>query len=128
MSIAKKTDWKTLDMPKETASFSLDISLTESEFSALKSGHIPCEMEDKWFVYFENNILYIHRSWTGICIYKVQFSADGRIEKVVVNRDKEQYKETNIERDKAQVMMRINNLCGRSGNAELMLKYIKSGQ
>ena len=85
-------------------------------------------MEDKWFEYFENNILYIHRSWTGICIYKVRFSTDRRIEEVVVNRDSEQYRETNIERDKVQVMMRINSMCGRTGNGELMLKYIKSGR
>ena len=51
-----------------------------------------------------------------------------RIEEVVVNRDSEQYRETSIERDKVQVMMRINSLCGRTGNGELMLKYIKSGR
>ena len=45
---------------------------------------------------------------------------------MVVNRDSEQYRETSIERDKVQVMMRINSLCGRTGNGELMLKYIKS--
>ena len=64
----------------------------------------------------------------GICIYKVRFSTDRRIEEVVVNRDSEQYRETSIERDKVQVMMRINSLCGRTGNGELMLKYIKSGR
>ena len=58
----------------------------------------------------------------------VRFSADGRTEEVIVNRDKEPYKESDIERDKIQVMNRINRLCGRTGNAELMLKYIKSGQ
>ena len=57
MNKAIKTDWKTLDMPEKTASFSIDISLTEGEFSALHTGHIPCEMEDKWFEYFENNIV-----------------------------------------------------------------------
>ncbi len=128
MNKAIKSDWKTLDMPEKTASFSIDIGLTEGEFSTLQNGHIPCEMEDKWFEYFENNILYIHRSWTGICIYKVRFSTDRRIEEVVVNRDNEQYRETSIERDKVQVMMRINSLCGRTGNGELMLKYIKSGR
>ena len=49
-------------------------------------------------------------------------------EEVIVNRDKEPYKESDIERDKIQVMNRINRLCGRTGNAELMLKNIKSGQ
>lgn len=53
MNKAIKSDWKTLDMPEKTASFSIDIGLTEGEFSALQNGHIPCEMEDKWFEYFE---------------------------------------------------------------------------
>lgn len=47
MNKAIKSDWKTLDMPEKTASFSIDIGLTEGEFSALQNGHIPCEMEDK---------------------------------------------------------------------------------
>ena len=38
MNKAIKTDWKTLDMPEKTASFSIDISLTEGEFSALQNG------------------------------------------------------------------------------------------
>ena len=41
---------------------------------------------------------------------------------------RDRYRETNIERDKVQVMMRINSLCGRTVNGELMLKYIKSGR
>ena len=51
MNKAIKTDWKTLDMPEKTASFSIDISLTEGEFSALQNGHIPCEPELDWNLY-----------------------------------------------------------------------------
>ena len=36
MNKAIKSDWKTLDMPEKTASFSIDIGLTEGEFSALQ--------------------------------------------------------------------------------------------
>lgn len=36
MTKAIKSDWKTLDMPEKTASFSIDIGLTEGEFSALQ--------------------------------------------------------------------------------------------
>lgn len=32
MNKAIKSDWKTLDMPEKTASFSIDIGLTEGEF------------------------------------------------------------------------------------------------
>jgi hypothetical protein len=29
-------------------------------------GLIPRAMEDKWYIYFENDCLYFHRSWTGL--------------------------------------------------------------
>jgi len=36
-------------------------------------GFIPECMEDKWFMYFEDNVLYCHRSWTGQFVYKICF-------------------------------------------------------
>jgi hypothetical protein len=30
-------------------------------------------MEDKWFVFLEGLVLYLHRSWTGRPVYKVEF-------------------------------------------------------
>ena len=56
---------------------------------------LPQQMEDKWFIYFEDDWLYFHRSWTGTCIYAVRLSAAGAGKKVVeawVNRDPGQYK------------------------------------
>lgn len=44
---AKKSDWKTLEMPEETETLQLDVQLTEAEYAALQSGHIPQEMVDK---------------------------------------------------------------------------------
>lgn len=46
MNKAIKSDWKTLDMPEKTASFSIDIGLTEGEFSALQNGHIPYNLSE----------------------------------------------------------------------------------
>lgn len=126
MKRAKKSDWKTIEMPNQTQSFLLNLKLTKQEYETLQIGHIPKEMEDKWFEYFENNTLFVHRSWTGICIYMIKFSEKGEVIEVIVNRDAEQYHETDIENDKIQVMILINSLTNRSGNAELMMKLIKS--
>jgi hypothetical protein len=30
-------------------------------------------MEEKWFAYFEDNVLHLHRSWTGLCVFRVHF-------------------------------------------------------
>ena len=29
-------------------------------------------MEDKWFVFVEENIVYFARSWTGYCIFSIE--------------------------------------------------------
>lgn len=82
-------------------------------------------MEDKWFMHYENSKLFIHRNWTGYCIYVVDISESGEL-KAIVNRNSEQYKENDIERDKIQLNILINGLIRRNGeNARLMKSYIE---
>jgi len=50
-------------------------------------------MEDKWFIFLEDDVLYLHRSWTGFCIYQVSFKKDGaqyRVVEALINRDPSQ--------------------------------------
>ena len=75
----QKSDWKTLEMPPRTASFTLSYPLADSDLAAIREGHRPEEMEDKWFMYCEGDTLYIHRSWTGYCIYAVALSQTGSL-------------------------------------------------
>jgi 8-oxo-dGTP diphosphatase len=59
-------------------------------------------MEDRWLIFYEAPWLYLHRSWTGFCIYKVRFqpSGDGMSAvETVVNRDPSQYSETDGAKD-----------------------------
>ena len=51
-------------------------------------------MEDKWFIYYENETLHIHRSWTGILVFQLIFSSQdntSRVIKTIVNRDITEY-------------------------------------
>lgn len=75
----------------------------------IKKGHLPKQMEDKWFMFFENNKLFIHRSWTGFCIYIVDINDTGKL-KTIVNRDHNQYTEKNIKKDKVQLDNLLNIL------------------
>ena len=34
-------------------------------------------MEDKWFAYFDEPYLYLHRSWGGMAVFRVKLEADG---------------------------------------------------
>lgn len=74
----------------------LDLTLTFSveEFKRVRLGLLPREMEDKWFIYLEDEWLYFHRSWTNICIYQVKFERIDNSYRVVeawVNGDLEQH-------------------------------------
>ena len=89
--IATKDDWENYPMPEKTETFYIKKRLSKEVIAGLKRGHIPREMEDKWFSYFEDNKLYIHRSWTGLCIYIVTFHTITNRHKVIVNRDDSQY-------------------------------------
>lgn len=97
--IATKEDWQTYPMPEKNTSFKLKKKLNKDAIARLKCGHIPREMEDRWFSYYEDDKLYIHRSWSGNCIYVVSFNTLTNRHKVIVNRDDNQYGCTDINED-----------------------------
>lgn len=90
-TIAVRSDWDISNMPFRKAKFTLKRFFSKEEIEVLKCGHIPQEMEDKWFWFMEENTLYAHRSWTGICVYIVNFDFETGIHHVTVNRSKKQY-------------------------------------
>jgi len=107
MKVAEKSDWKTSDMPANHDTFFLKRDFTAAQMAALRHGNIPEAMEDKWFWYMEDNTLFAHRSWTGFCIYIIEFSTTGK-HRVLVNRDPEQYKCTSLEHDAEQLNELLN--------------------
>lgn len=105
---AERSDWKTTSMPKRNSVFTLERTFTKEQMSSLRKGHIPEEMEDKWFWYMDGSSLYAHRSWSGFCIYKIDFKDNGH-HVVTVNRDEEQYGCKSDEED----LERVNDLLDR---------------
>ncbi len=97
--IATRDDWTAMDMPEQNDTFTLVRSFSDQQMEAMRRGHIPQAMEDKWFWYMDENTLFAHRSWTGFCIYKIEFHGDGS-HIVTVNRDPEQYTRASIEEDR----------------------------
>ena len=89
-------------MPAQRRIIPFHQAYTPNEFEIISAGLIPVEMEDRWFVYYESPWLYMHRSWTGFCIYKVRLEARGDeivATQAIVNRDPAQYSETSDIRD-----------------------------
>jgi len=92
--IATKETWKNIpiDNPKR---IDIDLLFTDKQFFKLTRGLIPQQMEDKWFVYYENEWLYFHRSWTGNGMYKAKLNkvTDGySIKEFWAERNQEKYK------------------------------------
>lgn len=97
MKMAQPTDWKTETLPSKQTTIALDRLFSREDMEVIQRGLIPEEMEDKWFIYWKDENLFFHRSWTGFCIYIVHFAVENqgaRMVKADVNRDPEQYSET----------------------------------
>ena len=94
MKAARASDWKTQTLPSTRAAIELRRVFSNDEVNHLRRGFLPEEMEDKWFIYWQDDTLFFHRSWTGYCIYVAHFQCiDGewRLIGAEANRDPEQY-------------------------------------
>lgn len=108
---ATRATWKTTPMPEARKQLHVEKTYSGEEYAGIAMGLIPMQMEDRWFMFLEDDWLYLHRSWTGNMIYKVRFEpiADGyRIAEAWVNRDPAQYKRTDDDFDVIELLALIN--------------------
>ena len=67
--------------------------LAAQDTDALVRGFHPREMEDHWFIFEEEGVIHLHRSWTGIefCSFRLHRLAEGgaEITEVMVNDARE---------------------------------------
>ena len=113
MKTAEPTDWKTEPLPAKRTTIRLNRTFSSQEMKIIRRGLVPEQMEDKWFIYWQDDTLFFHRSWTGYGIYVVHFAAAGNSHKMLgseVNRDPEQYSETSDERDAEMISYLIDVL------------------
>lgn len=52
----------------------INIQISDRHFFEIKKGLVPRDMDDRWFIYYENEWLYFHRSWTGFGFYKAKLN------------------------------------------------------
>jgi 8-oxo-dGTP diphosphatase len=94
MKTASRHDWKIIPLSDQHVSLSVDRRFSDAEMEGIRRGFIPQDMDDRWFMFFEDNVLFIHRSWTGYGMFVAAFvEMDGEyvIENLRVNRNREQY-------------------------------------
>src|ERR1700745_1507725 len=92
---AKTRDERKLHkIPKAHSTLRITRQFSASEMKQIKLGFHPESSDDKWFIFYEKDRLYIHRSWTGYCIYVVYFRRAIRGQEayeVHTNRNPKQY-------------------------------------
>lgn len=106
INAAHSGSWNHHPMPKETIRLNYSKAITAEEFKNISRGLIPEQMEDKWFAYLEGRTLFLHRSWTGVCIFQVELrrAQNGYVvSRVEVNNDPEQHRPRSIEHETSLV-------------------------
>lgn len=110
---AHKDSFRSRPMPTLRDKLRYKRNFTLNEYQKISAGLIPQMMEDKWFIYFEDDILYFHRSWTGICVYQVQITESDMtyfVSKAFVNRDIREYQEQSNDYDLSFLSFLIESL------------------
>lgn len=111
---ATRQSWTNLKpLPAQRSTLSVKRSFTRQEYERICLGFIPERMEDRWFIFVERDTLYVHRSWTGNCIYRLALIEDGTryvAGEAIVNRDESQYAGGDDAYDEKLLMFLIDHL------------------
>ncbi len=69
--VATRSSWKNFPI-KNPVKVEMSWEFAEVHLDLIKRGYIPSEMEDKWFIFFEDDKIYFHRSWTGYGVFEAK--------------------------------------------------------
>jgi hypothetical protein len=72
---ASATSWKREPF-KEGVPLCYRAVFDTEQFVRVKTGLIREAMEDKWFIYYEEPHLFLHRSWTGQPVYRLTLKSE----------------------------------------------------
>lgn len=121
----------TLPMPRETAVLDYKAEFTPEEFEKISLGLKPEQMEDKWLIEMEGDALFFYRSWTGHCVFRVEFGRSGdryAVKRALANRNADQYNSPGDDYDAALLGFLIEVLLlGRDGKFPVLGKNFSGG-
>jgi hypothetical protein len=73
----KRQDFN-LELPEISSQRRLNFTrrLSDREYEWLKLGERAISYDDKWLIFWENDVIYFYRSWTGKCAYCVKIGRE----------------------------------------------------
>lgn len=75
--IALRGDWKKHPMAATLLALEVHGIFSTQEMTRIWRGYVPLCQEEKWFVYYEDDVLHAYRSWTGWAFFRIYFQRDG---------------------------------------------------
>lgn len=117
MFIMKKTTkngWEIFPLPDQHASLIVSRKFDQCQMERIKMGVVPSDMDERWLIYYEEDALYLHRSWTGYCTFVVRFivleDGSARMYECLASRDDLQYGGTDDAEDSKLINRIIDEL------------------
>src|ERR1700756_5303385 len=106
MDQATRTSWKTLPHPDKHERLVVPETFFGAAGDRMRGGHVPVDMDDRWFIYFEDGWLHFHHSWTGAHLFALRLDgcpAGVRVVDAWASRDPDQYRSVGVEQDRHKV-------------------------
>jgi ADP-ribosyl-[dinitrogen reductase] hydrolase len=100
-------------MPKAKMRLEVDQTFSQEEYECLQLGRIPQSMDDKWFIYCEDGWLFLHRSWSGLCIYQVHLEPSDEGWKIVEVRVNDDASQNRLETPLVELLALLGDLASR---------------
>ena len=95
MKKATKNDWELFPLPDKHVSLAVNRTFDRYQMERIKMGVVPRDMDERWLIYYEDDTLYLHRSWTGYCAFAVRFNVldegSARMYECLASREELQY-------------------------------------
>jgi hypothetical protein len=83
MKTVTRDSWKSTPMAQQHKPLDFTASYVKADAELILAGHRPQGMDDKWFIYAEGDCLFFHRSWTGLCVYRIRFACESSVLRIV---------------------------------------------
>ncbi|SEP41194.1 hypothetical protein [Amycolatopsis saalfeldensis] len=85
---------------------------TDEDWDRIRRGYRSRDMDEKWNVFCEGDVLFMHRSWTGHGIYEASFArvpeGGRKIASAVVESDGKRYRSKGDEHDRLMLELVIS--------------------
>ncbi|WP_327267433.1 hypothetical protein OG233_01540 [Streptomyces sp. NBC_01218] len=102
----------------------------DEEWDRIQRGYRARDMDEKWNVFVEGDVLFAHRSWTGHGIYEVSFTpvtgGGRRITSAVVEADAKRHRRVNDEYDCRMVELVVSAIVLGEPAADLVAGLMES--